>query len=172
MSQAASVRLALLVCAALALAAIVIAFFRGNYLLGVEYGIAYVFVTAGLIWLFLSTCKRNGRISIVRLACVTLFAIPVGYALAFPASINRDVQIFIDKEATDRQARAELARVFASNVAYGDLSVSSNHLKVINITVRGQLETREELAQLQSRTEAECPTASGCVLHWEIFTMP
>src|SRR4051812_44469664 len=100
---------------------------------------------------------------------VAALALPIGYAMAFPASLNPDVQVFIDKQATDRTARAELAAVFGSDPAFGGLSVSSIHLKVVNVTVQGSLATRVDLDRLQSRIVAECPTLGGRFLHWDVL---
>jgi len=99
---------------------------------------------------------------------VVLFALPVGYAMAFPASVNPDVQVFIDKQATDRRARAELAAVFASDPAYRDLSVSSIHLKVVNVTVHGSLSTRADLQRLRSQIAPACRTVGVGFLHWDV----
>jgi hypothetical protein len=60
--------------------------------------------------------------------------------------------------------------VFASDSAFRDLSVSTVHLKPVNVTIRGTLTTRSDLDQLRARIIAECPalTRGGCVLHWDV----
>lgn len=88
--------------------------------------------------------------------------------MAWPASINPDVRHVIDMQASDRAARAELAAVFASDKVYSDLSVSSVHRRVVNITVRGSLGTRFELDRLRSRIARECPGLGKCSLQWDV----
>jgi hypothetical protein len=88
--------------------------------------------------------------------------------MAWPASVNPDVQQFIDLHATDRSSRAELAAVFGSDPAFHDLSTSSVQLKVINVTVQGSLGTHSDFDRLRSRIASECPALGMCNLHWEI----
>ncbi len=140
----------------------VAAFLRGNYLLGPGCGCAYAAVSLGFLFLL------AGSRTAVRAAVVTVLSLAAGLVMAWPASINPDVQHGIDKQAVDRVARTELAAVFGSDEAYRDLAISSVHLKVVNITVRGSLGTRSDLYRLQSQIAAECPTLGTCVLHWEV----
>jgi hypothetical protein len=154
--------------AAVGVAVVMAAFLRGNYLLGLGCGIVYAAIALALLWLLARARTPAGDVSVARVVFVMLFALPVGYALAFPASLNPAVQVFIDKQATDRRARAELAAVFASDAAYRDLSVSSVHLKVVNITVRGSMASRSDLQRLRSRIGGECPALGECFLHWDV----
>ncbi len=153
---------------AVAIVVVVGAYLRGEYLLGVGCGIAYAAITLALVWLVSQARTPAGRVSVIRVLFMMLFVLPVGYAMAFPASLNSDVQVFINKQATERRARAELAAVFASDPAYRDLSVSSVHLKVVNLTIRGSLGARADLERLRSRITAECPALVECFLHWEV----
>jgi hypothetical protein len=168
MRGAASRSIARALFAAAGVAAVVVAFVRGDYLLGLECGVVYAAIALALLWLLMRSRTPAGRVSVVRAGFVVAFALPVGYAMAFPASLNPDVQVFIDKQATDRKARAELAAVFASDPVYRDLSVSSVHLKVVNVTVRGSLGARPDLDRLRSRIAGECPAFGECFLHWEV----
>ena len=138
------------------------AFLRGNHLLGLWCGVIYVALTLGLLWLF--TRSRT----FMRAATLAALSLAAGFVMAWPGSINSGVQIFIDKQAVDRTARAELAAVFASDPAYRDLSVSSAHLKVVNVTVQGALGTRADLDRLRSQIVSECPALGECILHWEV----
>jgi hypothetical protein len=139
------------------------AFLRGDHLLGPRCGVAYAMVAAGLLWLF---ARSSGWRSIV----IAAVAVPVAVVMADPASFNPDVQHFIDKHATDRAVRKELAAVFGSDPAYRDLSVSTQHLKVVNFTIRGSVANRADLDRLRERVGSECPTVGGCVLHWDVTT--
>lgn len=94
------------------------AFLRGNHLLGLSCGLTYSAVALAFLW-FLARCQPSGgQISVARSGLLAILALPVAYALAFPASVNPDVQVFIDKQAIDRKGRMELAAVFASDPAY------------------------------------------------------
>ncbi len=93
-----------------------------------------------------------------------VLAVPLGFALAVPAALNPDVQVFIDKHATERAARRELVALFASDPAFAGLSVSAVHLKVLNLIIKGRLASEEASHRLRGRVAAECPTAVGCVL--------
>ncbi|HEY1189355.1 MAG TPA: hypothetical protein VGE74_17005 [Gemmata sp.] len=160
--------IARLLLAAVVIAAVVAAFLRGHHLLGVGCGVGYAATSVALAGLAARSRTPTGRVSAARVVFLALFALPVGYAMAFPASLNPDVQVFIDKQATDRRAREELAAVFGPAPVYRDLSVSSAHLKVVNITVAGSVGTRADLERLRSRIVAECPALRMCFLHWDV----
>ncbi len=154
--------------AVVSIALVAAAYLRGNYLLGLACGIAYAFVTSALIWLFIQSFTRKGRVSWIQAIAILILSVPVGFAMAFPAAINSDVQHGIDDQATDRKVRAELKRVFASDAAFAKLSLSTVHLKVVNVTIRGPLRTRSDLERLRSRISSECPTLELCPLHWDV----
>ena len=161
-------RLARAAISVLTIALMIIAFSRGNYLLGIQVGIAYVLVVAGLLWLLLESFRRKGMVAVIQKSVLSLLAIPIGFALAFPASINPDVQHFVNKQATDRNVREELKRVFGSDSAFGDLSISTTHLKVVNVTICGSLPTRDHMKRLHESLVSDCPTLKLCPLHWDI----
>ena len=141
------------------------AYNRGVYLFGA--GIPYAFVALLVAFLFVRTLWRT-PLPRVQLCLLTLFAIPVSVAFAFPALINPDYQHFIDQQATDRQARQELATLFASDPALSNLSVSTAQLKVVNVTIQGSVPTESDLARLQSRVQDECEFPKQCFIHWEV----
>lgn len=154
--------------AVVVVSAIIGAFLRGNYLFGLGRGIVYACLASTLVWLLVRSRTSTGRVSAVRTGLVVAFALPVAYAMAFPASVSPGMQSFIDAQARDRQLRAELTAVFASDPAFRDLRVSSVHRKVINVTVWGSLGTRADLDRLRVRIASECPVLSSCVLHWDV----
>jgi hypothetical protein len=145
-----------------------VAFRRGNHLLGPETGVAYLAVTAGVLWILARSFLLTERPSLVRAAVIAALSVPVGFAMGFPASINPDVQVFINKQATDRAARAELAAVFASDPAFGGLSISTTHLKVVNVTIHGTLKNHPDLSRLRDRIESKCHVVKLCPLHWDV----
>jgi hypothetical protein len=146
-----------------------IAFLRGNYLFGPGCGVAYVAITAGVLWIFARSFTRTEKPSLVRAAVVAALSVPVGFAMGYPASINDDVQIVIDEQATDRAVRAELAAVFASDPAFGDLSTSTAHLKVVNVTIHGTLSSRADLSRLRDRIKNDCHAVKLFPLHWGVI---
>lgn len=116
--------------AAFGLGLAAVAFLRGSSLFGITGGALYTAISAALLWLFVRSLVSGGKISYVRTAGVAAFSVAVGWVMAFPAKINPDVRHVIEKQATDRAARAELAAVFASDPAFKELSVSTAHPKV------------------------------------------
>ncbi|QDU45177.1 hypothetical protein Mal52_36670 [Symmachiella dynata] len=149
-------------------ALISVAFLRGNYLLGLGCGIAYVFVTTAAIWLFAQSLARKQRASRICAITIAILSVPIGLVMAFPAAINSDIQYFIDSQATDRTVRAELKQVFASDPVFSNLSLSTRHLKALNVTISGTLPTRNDLERLRNRILTECPTLKRCALHWNL----
>jgi hypothetical protein len=149
-------------------ALIAAAYLRGNYLLGFAYGGFYALITTALLVLLGQSFVYAEKPSLIRASFVVILLLAIGYAMAFPASIHPDNQIFIDMQATDRSARAELQSVFKTDPAFGKLSISTMHLKIINICISGSLPDRDDLARLRDRIAGECPTAKQCVLHWSV----
>ena len=128
----------------------------------------YATVTIALFWLLALSRSSVGSMSITRVVFLELFALPVGYAMAFPAAINPDVQVFIDKQSIDRRVRAELAQLFVSDLAYRALTFTSFHGKDGTITVRGSVSTRATLIRLRCQIAMECPARSECALYWNV----
>ena len=145
-----------------------VAVLRGNYLFGLAGAITYSLLLAGLIWLFAQSFNRKGKAARIQTIAVTILAVAIGYALAVPATVNPDVQHFINKQATDRSVRGELKRVFESDPEFSDLSISTTHLKVVNVTIHGTLPTLDDVQRLRKRITNECPTLELCPLHWNI----
>lgn len=168
MTHKTSTPIARLAIALVGIALMTVAFLRGNYLLGFRCGIIYALVAAAIVWLFAQSFTRKGKASRIQMISVVILAVPVGYAMAFPATINSDVQYFIDDQATDRTVRAELKHVFESDAAFADLSISTTHLKVVNVAIYGALPTRDDFRRLRRRINNECPTLELCPLHWDI----
>jgi hypothetical protein len=146
----------------------VCAFLCGSYLLGSMGGITYTLVVGGLAFLFARSSRRSGKLARIQMVAVALLAAPIGYVLAFPASLNPDLQHFIDKQATDRSVRAELKSVLKSDPAFCELSISTAHAKIVNVTIHGALPTREDMQRLRKRIANECPTLKLCALHWNV----
>ena len=144
------------------------AFFRGHFLLGFVVGVIYLVIGLLMTGLFVRTLTTVGYARYLRLVVVATLSLALGFAMAFPATINPDMQYFINDHATDRAARTELALVFASDPSFRDLSVSTTRLKSVNIELRGSLGSRPALDLLQARIREECPTVAMCVLHWNV----
>ena len=146
----------------------VVAFLRGDYLLGPLCGAVYAAIAAGIVWIVARALTAEGGPAFVRAAVVVALSVPVGFAMADPAAINPDVQVFIGKQAADRAARRELAAEFAADPTFRDLWVTSVHLKAVNVTIHGSLPGRADLDRLRIRIIKDCPAARGCILHWDV----
>ena len=144
------------------------AYLRGEYLLGSGYGLTCALASVGLLWLVVRSFPVAGRPSRIRVLAVGILSLVIGYALAYPASVNPDMQHFIDMQAIERAARAELTAVFTADPAFGNLIISTGHRKVVGVEVSGSLAYRVDFDRLRRRIAAECPTLSRCVLHWKI----
>lgn len=145
-----------------------VAYRRGHLLLGAEVGVLYAGVAVGLVWLVARLLTRTGRPFLPRAVAAVAVTVPIAAVMADPAAVSPDLQHFIDKQATDREARRELAAVFATDPSYADLTTSTAHVKVVNVTVRGLVGGRPDLDRLRARVAAECPAVQRCVLHWDV----
>ena len=88
--------------------------------------------------------------------------------MAFPATVNSDIHHFIDKQATDRAARTELKQVFKSDPGFAELSISTRHVKVVNVFISGSLPSHIDLKRLRDRITEECQALRLCPLHWDL----
>jgi hypothetical protein len=146
-----------------------VAYTRGDYLLGPKYGIAYVVITLALLGLFASAVSKGGYASVLQVGIVIALSLTAGYLMANPTSIDPDMKYYIEQQAIDRATRAELAAVFATDQAFDALSVSTTHLKTVNVTVSGSLGTPTEFDRLREKVVRECPALNHCNLHWNIL---
>lgn len=143
------------------------AFSRGNDLLGASADITYAVVALMIAALF-ARALRVTPVPRFRIAFLILFSIPVCVAFAFPTYINSDVQIFVDKQAEDRAARSELASVFAEDPAFSDLSISTTHLKIVNVEIYGTVPAKADRDSLQQLVFERCGFVENCFVHWRI----
>jgi len=142
---------------------IIVAFLRGNHLLGIETGAVYALVATGILALL---AQENSRWIV---ALIAMMSIPVAIVMAYPASFSPDLQHFIDKQATDRAVCESLYHVFDSDPAFADLSVSTVHLKVVNFTIHGALHTKADFERLR-RLIVNDRLVRG-PLHWDILLL-
>ena len=156
-----------MLCSAFFVAYILAAYCRGNHLLGSEVGISYA-VVATLITILILRALSQSPLPTFRLVFLALFAIPVSLAFAFPTYLNSDVQHFVNKQTTDRNARGELATLFASDSAFRNLGVSTTHLKVVNVEIHGTVPTKPDLDRLRSQVLDQCQFVDHCFVHWRI----
>ena len=119
--------------------ALTIAFLRGSFLLDFACGVGYCLITIGLFLLFVRSLTFEKKRSPMRALAVVILSVPIVYIMAFPGWINPEVQIFIDDQLTDRNARAELNSVFTTDPAFDELSFSIKHFKVVHVTISGSL---------------------------------
>jgi len=168
MKPKATALIARLAASMLCLALIAAAFLRGNHLLGFSVGIFYALVAGVFCWFCGQSYMREGRPSLTGMVAMAFILLVIGFVMAFPAAVDPDVQHFIDDQATDRNARAELKHVFGSDPAFRRLSISTIHLKVVNVTICGALPSRRDLDRLRERVIRECRTLKLCPLHWDV----
>lgn len=147
---------------------VVVAFWRGNQLLGIACGVSYVLIALALIWLLVRSSSFREGGSVFRLALALLFTASVGFCMTFPASINWRVQYAIKQHTIDRDAKRELVSLFGKDHAFGGLSVSSVQLKTLNIIIHGSIAERSDFDRLRTRIGDECPAVGKCILHWDI----
>lgn len=149
------------------IAYVLASFCRGNYLLGVGTGLAYAVVASLVAILFIRALSHSPPPKL-RIYLLLVFALPISLAFAFPMVLNPGVQHFLDKQTVDRNARAELAKLFAQDQAYGDLGVVITHLKCVNVEIRGSVLSRRDLDCLRSQVLDQCEFADHCFIHWHI----
>jgi len=149
-------------------ALVVAAILRGNYLFGLYYGIVCGFITAFLASGLASCFPCKDKASLSRLLFGVVLTASAGVIMAFPAAINPEIQYFIDKQAIDRTVRAELHEVFVTDSAFEDLSISSVHLKKVNVTIHGKLPARGDLIRLHENISRLPSSKLPHILHWEI----
>lgn len=149
------------------IAFVLAAFLRGNYLLGTGAAITYALVALMLIALF-ARAIRETPVPKIRLVFLILFSIPVCVAFAFPTYFNSNVQVFVDEQTEDRVARNELHAVFAEDPAFSDLSISTTHLKIVNVEISGTVRNKTDLDRLQQIVFERCRFIEHCFVHWRI----
>jgi hypothetical protein len=149
------------------IAFILAAYGRGAYLLGQGVGFTYA-VVASLISVLFFRALSQSPLPKLRLVMLLLLTTSVSLAFAFPTYVNPDVQHFVDKEATDRNARRELATLFSNDSAFRELGVSTTHLKVVNVEIHGTVPSRSDLERLRSKVLGQCQFVDRGFVHWRV----
>lgn len=145
---------------------ILAAYSRGAYLL--DAGALYAFVAMLVTLLFVRALSKTPTPR-WRFALLTVIAIPVSLAFAFPMYLNPGLQYFIEKEATDRVARAELATLLVDDPAFQELTVSTTQRKILCVEIDGAMPTREDLLRVRSRATTECESLRHCHVRWNVY---
>jgi hypothetical protein len=148
---------------------IIAGFLRGYYLEGSAVGIVNVAIMVCILWLLARSVLLIEKPSIWRVVLIPVASIPLGVLIAYPASIFPDTRVAIAMHETDRATRAELATVFGSDSAFRNLSISTEELRALNLTIHGSLKVRSDLDRLRDRIVNECNAVHRCILHWEVI---
>jgi len=143
-------------------------FLWGNFLLGVTVGFANFFIVMGLAIVGYSNVYKRPNLKL-RWIIGGLFAATCLAIMATPATFSPGLQHAIEKQATDRRARAELAALFDRDDDYSNLSVTTKHFKVVAITIQGVVPNQDVYERLLADLEkTECN--QSCVFHVEVTT--
>ena len=143
------------------------AYSRGNYLLGVIHGLVYAMVAAcaaAILWGMIS----QSPVPKLRLSLLILIVIPIALIFAFPTYFNPQLQHFVDKQATARNARAELNKLFGSDPAFSDLGVLTIKLKAVGIEIYGSVPIKSDLDRLRMQILDQCQCVDDCIVHLSI----
>jgi len=128
-------------------AIMLVLFFRGQHLLGQSTGILYATIVFAIALIGYRNLYVQAPSSIV-IVLYSIFA-TVSVAIMFsPATFSPDVQRFIDKQATDRNVRAELTTLIGANTDYTDIVIETKHLKVVFVSISGTVPSRPAIDQL------------------------
>ncbi len=150
------------------IAATVIAFYWGDFLLGPATGIAYAAIALAIAWLAARSRTADGHVSTVKLVAVAAFALPVACFMASPASFSPDTQHFIENHAIARSARKEIDAVLQFEPAFSNLHLRISEVKVVSAAIAGSVATRADFERLRSRIREACPAAAKCWLLWDL----
>ncbi|MDP7018940.1 MAG: hypothetical protein QGG36_24295, partial [Pirellulaceae bacterium] len=149
------------------IACVTAAYARGQYLLGHGAGLSF-----GVMLLLL--CVYALRLRSTRILGRTTFvmvSILVLLALIRPTYLSPNIQYAMDMQSDDRNARAELGRVFDSDPQFSELHASTKHLYQVHVQVAGTIPTRRDLERLRSRVFAECGFVDRCGVHWRVHVI-
>lgn len=154
--------------AALFLSLVSIAFVRGDYLLGWGYGCLFGFIVAGAVYLFAWPAGQSPGKRRANRLIVVFVAFPLLIVLSFPMMINPTIRPLIEDQRVERAVRSELYGIFGSDIRFAHLTVSTRHLKTINVTISGPIPNKFDLRDLRTRIANEAVHAARCILHWDL----
>ena len=143
------------------------AFARGKYLLGWDAGVVYAVVSIGFI-VPLMRAEQGPRPALWQRTFSVISAVVVGVVIFFPTLVISDVEIFVQKQATDRAVRADLQTLFTSNPQYSELSVTTQHLKTVVVMVFGTVENCDLIDNLAGDLKTVSQRQALAVVQWEV----
>lgn len=122
-------------------------FFRGNYLLGASTGITFAIISFGIAAIGYRNliAMRPSRIVVV---FYSLFAISCFIVMFTPSSFSPTLQHFINKQAADRTARAEIAALIRGDAEYRDIRIEVQQLKAVFVSIKGTVPHRGAVDRL------------------------
>lgn len=154
-------------CGCLVIGVAIGAYARGDYLLGWDVGIAYALVAVAVALCVVSAGLRRPTAP-WPFAFAIAGAVVVGLVLFYPASVNSDVDIFIQKQADDRSVRSELYALFESDPQYSGLSLTTWHAKVVVATVSGVVQDLDVVDELATHLKVVSKHHPMVVVDWEL----
>ena len=144
---------------------ILAAYTRGDYLLGRGVGVVYAIVASMLAVLFYRAFSDN-RTNKLQLGALTVTTVIVTVFFAFPGHWNWNVQISIDDHAEERAAETELARLFATDPAFGRLDATARHQKGLWVRIKGVVPTQADYDRLRQQVQEECELGIYREIDW------
>lgn len=156
----------------LSMAFVLAAYERGEHLLGRGIGLMYALVAVLISVLFARLLPRHPRPK-KQFMLLVLFTILVSSALAYPTSVNPNIQHFVNRETAIRNAREELDRLFTEEVAYRELGYSIPHRKMMNIQIYGSVPCESDLVRLRSTllNQGRFVDQGAVHCHWRIHVL-
>lgn len=143
------------------------AYLRGEFLLGRRAGVVYALVAILATGLILRAAVAR-PLQAQQLMSRCVFTFLVSLAFAFPTVLNRDLQHFVDLQATNRAIRSELKSVFAADKAFGNLAIETTQRKCVCVTVSGSVASAADFDRLRTCVSSECPSVEKVLIHWEV----
>jgi hypothetical protein len=151
-------------------ALVVLAFLRGDYLLGFGYGVAWGVLATLACWLAIRIAFDEATTRRTRCRLLLLMLVPLGIFMAYPNLVSRDLGYMIESHAEERDTRRELQELFKSEPDFVGLSVHIDRLKTtwFRVKISGSVPSRADLDRLHERLVKECPVAHSSDLQWNV----
>ena len=153
----------------LTLSVLIVAFFRGNQLLGAGAGIVYTILSGGTCFLLVTafcTKRKTNRFGRVFIA---IFAVAIFAIGNFPAQFSPALGSFVEIRQQEIENNRLLRKILTTDPGYENLEFESIRWKCVVYVIRGELDSDSDLNELRHRIFSQCPGISQRWLYWKLI---
>jgi hypothetical protein len=144
------------------------AFTRGNYLMGISAGIAFVSLALATIFVLIRVVPTKRRFNGSRVVLASIFALFVVAFLTMPAQFSVHFHHVSNRHQIERTTWSQLNSILSNDPRFAKLKFDFSRAKGFFVTVEGSIQSENDLLELRNQILERCPHISRRFLFWRL----